>query len=147
MITIRAVDSRDIARSVELWGQLGYAATPEEYIRRLGMIAADKTHLLLAATDETGLPVGMIHAQSTPLMADAPMVTIWSLVVDENKRNENIGAALLAAAESWAKEMGFACIGLASRTTRTRAHRFYIKNGYEIEKQSYWIKKSLTKGR
>jgi len=51
-------------------------------------------------------------------------------VVDEAARSRGIGAALLEAVESRARERGCAEIRVQSNVLRERAHSFYERNGY-----------------
>ncbi|HEY3676065.1 MAG TPA: GNAT family N-acetyltransferase, partial [Candidatus Tumulicola sp.] len=55
---------------------------------------------------------------------------IAALVVDESERGNGTGAALLQAAEAWARERGVRCIRVRSNVIRADAHRFYEREKY-----------------
>jgi GNAT superfamily N-acetyltransferase len=50
---------------------------------------------------------------------------------------------LLEAAERWARARGCRRLVVATRITRERAHRFYAREGYEVNKTSYVLTKPL----
>ena len=72
-----------------------------------------------------------------------PSSLIVGLVIVEGHRSAGIGAALLAAAEAWARARGCKRLVVATRITRERAHRFYAREGYEVSKTSYFLTKAL----
>jgi GNAT superfamily N-acetyltransferase len=53
-----------------------------------------------------------------------------SVHVDERRRSQGIGAALVAAAVAWARQQGCYRVQLTSNRVRTDAHRFYELNGF-----------------
>lgn len=59
--------------------------------------------------------------------------------MDDAQRSGGIGAALLLAAEAFAREQGCAQLELSSNVARTRAHRFYERQGYR-EKRMRFVK-------
>ena len=64
-----------------------------------------------------------------------PSTAWWST---KRHRSAGIGAALVEAAEAWARERGATAIIVRSRSTRERAHRFYERIGYvESQAQSH----------
>ena len=51
-------------------------------------------------------------------------------------------SGLLAAAEAWAREHGFASMRVRSNILRERAHRFYLREGYiEKKRQAVFLKR------
>ncbi len=68
---------------------------------------------------------------------------IGGLVVDTQARRQGIGRALMAQAEVWAKEHGFAEVRLRSGLHRADAHEFYQSVGYELAKTSHMFRKSF----
>ncbi len=60
-----------------------------------------------------------------------------SVYVRGDQRGQGIGAALLAHAETYARERGCYRVQLASRNERVDAHRFYRANGYEQTSQGF----------
>jgi len=55
------------------------------------------------------------------------------LVTDETQRSKGYGATLLAFVEAKARAMGCDTLTLNSGTHRTRAHRFYFREGLHIQ--------------
>lgn len=81
---------------------------------------AEHAHLLLYQGTEIA---GYTHIQFWPLNRAA----IRIMVVDENKRNQNLGSLFLGLCEKWLKTLGIKSIHAESRKTSLR---FYTKNGY-----------------
>ncbi len=63
-------------------------------------------------------------------LEEPPFAELAGLVVADSARGIGIGAALLAAAEAWARAAGFALMRVRSNVVRERAHRFYEREGY-----------------
>ena len=59
------------------------------------------------------------------------------LVTDEGERSSGIGHALLAHLQRTARERGYSGLDLDSGTHRTRAHRFYFREGFFITSFSF----------
>lgn len=69
---------------------------------------------------------------------------IGGLVVDTKVRRQGVGRALMAQAEAWAGEHGYAEVRLRSGLHRTDAHEFYESIGYTQAKTSHMFRKSLS---
>jgi GNAT superfamily N-acetyltransferase len=57
--------------------------------------------------------------------------------VDARFRNRGIGGVLLAAAVDWARSRGCYRVQLTSNKTRTAAHRFYLRHGFEASHEGF----------
>ena len=68
---------------------------------------------------------------------------IGGLVVRDGMRGLGIGKRLCEAAEAWSREKGVSRIRVTSRSTRTDAHRFYLRDGYAEVKTSRVFEKVL----
>ena len=68
---------------------------------------------------------------------------VGGLVVDTEARRQGVGRALMAQAEVWAAEQGYAEVRLRSGLHRTEAHEFYQSIGYALTKTSHMFRKSL----
>lgn len=134
---------RDLERAASLAGQLGYPARPDELRRRLRKIQDNPWSALFVAEYE-GTVAGFvqINREAQSFVAES-RAEVASLVVDESRRGLKIGAALLAAAENWAREKGLRLVRLRSNVTRERAHRFYLRQGYAIAKSWHLFTKDL----
>ena len=71
------------------------------------------------------------------------LAEIGGLVVSGGHREEGIGEALLAACEVWAIGRGHRELRVRSNAVRERAHRFYLRHGYAVEKTSLTFHKAL----
>jgi GNAT superfamily N-acetyltransferase len=60
-----------------------------------------------------------------------------SVFVRSDMRGRNVGAALVARAEAFAREKGCYRVQLASRNERLDAHRFYRTHGYVQNSQGF----------
>ncbi|MGH8124766.1 MAG: GNAT family N-acetyltransferase [Rhodanobacteraceae bacterium] len=139
---IRAATTDDAIALAVLSGQLGYPADAAAIARRLDDIAAHGSDLVLVAIDAHGAACGFAQAQARRLLIAEPFVEVAGLVVAEAARGSGVGAALLAAVETWAAEHGFAGMRVRSNVIRARAHRFYLRNGYaEHKRQAVFVKR------
>lgn len=141
MTTIRVAMSADAEELAKLSGQLGYPADPASVLRRLDGVTAHQAGVVLVAIDRQGGLGGFAHVEPRrPLIAE-PFAELAALVVSEAARGQRIGSALLAAAEAWAREQGFADMRVRSNILRERAHRFYLREGYvEKKRQAIFLK-------
>lgn len=135
-MTIRPARPDDAPALAELTTQLGYPTTTAELAERLTPLLGAADHVVLVAADAGDRPLGWIHLTIEAGLEHAPAGGIHGLVVDEGHRGDGIGAALLAAGERWAAERGLDGMVVRSRVARERAHRFYEREGYRLEKTS-----------
>lgn len=141
---VRPARLDDAPALAALAGQLGYPSTPEEVTQRLPALAADPDAAVLVACQGPAETVeGWIHVEHKRSLLAPLAAQVMGLVVDEGRRSEGIGAALLEAGEHWARERGCHHMLVATRVTRERAHRFYARAGYELLKTSHIFQKGL----
>ncbi|MES2402985.1 MAG: GNAT family N-acetyltransferase [Pseudomonadota bacterium] len=141
MTTIRVAMPADAEELAKLSGQLGYPADAATVLRRLDGVTSHQAGVVLVAVDPQGGPAGFAHIEPRrPLIAE-PFAELAALVVSETARGQHVGSALLAAAEGWAREQGFAHMRVRSNVIRERAHRFYLREGYvEKKRQAVFLK-------
>jgi GNAT superfamily N-acetyltransferase len=139
---IRPARASDAATIARLCGELGYAATAVDIEVRRGAIEHSAEHVLLVA-EADGEVTGWLHACVAHAIEHERCVEIRGLVVDERARGQRVGAALVAAAERWARTLGIMRVRVRSRDTRERAHRFYEREGYTVVKMSKVFEKPL----
>ncbi len=139
---VRPARAEDAPALAVLAGQLGYPTTAEELGERLPEVAAGPDAVILVAADGDDVH-GWIHIELKRSLLAPLAAQVMGLVVDERRRNGGIGAALLAAGESWAREQGCRSMLVGTRVTRERAHRFYQREGYVLLKTSHFFEKGL----
>jgi len=133
----------DAAVVAELAGQLGYSRELREvadWIEGLGA-RGDRQAAFVACVDDT--VVGWIEVSLENRLQTPSFVLIGGLVVKDGMRGEGIGRRLCEEAEQWARERGTSKIRVTSRSTRPDAHRFYLRDGYEVVKTSLVFEKKL----
>jgi GNAT superfamily N-acetyltransferase len=128
---IRRAVSADVPALAALATHLGYPATPEAMGERLERIAArDDYETYVAERDGRVVGfAGVMHGLS--YVYDPPYARLLSLVVEPGERGKGTGAALVAAAERWARGRGAEQMHLTTALRREGAHRFYEGLGYE----------------
>jgi len=139
---IRVAAHSDAGELASLSGQLGYPADAATILRRLEGVASHHAGVVLVAVDPHGGLGGFAHVEPRrPLIAE-PFAELAALVVFETARRQRVGSALLAAAEAWARERGYASVHVRSNVIRERAHRFYLREGYiEKKRQAVFVKR------
>lgn len=138
-MTVREALSEDVERIADLFGQLGYATGPGRVGQQLRALREGASGQAFVVEAEGALVgVAVVHLMR-PLHVDAGWALLSALVVDAAHRGAGAGAQLLAAAERFAMEHGCAQLELSSSAARTRAHRFYERNGYR-EKRLRFLK-------
>jgi len=138
--TIRAARTGDQADLARLSTELGYPMTAEEAAERLREVADHADHALLVAESE-GRLVAWLQVSFPRIFESPRQAEIAGLVVEEGARGRGIGAALVSAAESWARERGCAVLRVRSNVIRERAHGFYRRAGFaEIKTQQVFEK-------
>ncbi|HEY6931380.1 MAG TPA: GNAT family N-acetyltransferase [Thermoanaerobaculia bacterium] len=134
----------DLADVARLSGELGYPLDELEAKRRLEALSPER-HALFVAEDG-GRVVGWIHVSAEESLADEPKSLIDALIVGEGARSRGIGRLLVAEAESWASARGHRTLRVRTRVTRERAHNFYRKAGFALDKTQHVFDKSLGGG-
>jgi GNAT superfamily N-acetyltransferase len=135
----RQTDAPAIAALVS---QLGYDTTEADVADRLGRMLARSDQQFVIAEDGDRL-LGWVHVEIAEYVESGTFAVIGGLVVDRAHRRRGIGAALMAAAEAWARQQGCSVMRLWSSTSRVPAHRFYAGLGYVNAKTQYTFVKPL----
>ncbi len=139
---IREMRHGDIEEVTKLAQQLGYPNTREEIENRFDAVSRSGDHALFVACEVDVVGWAQINREAATLLSD-PRAEITALVVDEAARGQNIGKLLLAHAERWAKGRSLHIVRLRSNVKRTDAHRFYLREGYDIQKSWHLFVKEL----
>lgn len=125
-----------------LAGELGYPTDAEQLLGRLAALSPTDAALIVAA-DAADAPIGWCQVELFRTLIEPLSALIVGLVVGDGHRSEGIGVALLEAAEGWARARDCRRMVVATRITRERAHRFYAREGYAVNKTSYFLDKPL----
>jgi len=129
-VTIRAATAADTSALSALIAQLGYSASEREVAERLASMQQEKRLVLVA--EMGGNVVGCLSTSTMRVLhRPAPVGRISMMVVDEALRGHGIGAALVRAAERALSAVGCQLVEVTSHLTRSDAHRFYERLGYE----------------
>jgi GNAT superfamily N-acetyltransferase len=142
-VTIRKARITDAGRLAELSGQLGYPATAAEIAKRMRKLRGGTRDALLVAESPAAGLVGWAHVSVTHLVEVGTRAELNGLIVAEGQRSLGAGALLLAAAEGWARRHGCPSMSVRSNVIRERAHKFYLRNGYEHYKTQKAFRKTL----
>ena len=134
--TIRPLDFTDVHAIAALLPDLGYQATAEQLVRRLGGLREWPDQEAFVAVAD-GVIVGLCHVQGVRLLASDGYVEIQALVVSAACRGQGIGRQLVAHACEWAFARGYERVRLRSGVQREAAHAFYEHLGFEKAKASY----------
>ena len=135
----RLEDAAEIAR---LSTELGYPTSADEMLPRLRDVLADPDHRVIVAAAGSALR-GWIGVERRRNLEGGGQAEIIGLVVDARARRSGVGAALAAAAEQWARGLGYACLLVRSNAARVESHPFYAKHGYLRSKTQHVYSKPL----
>jgi GNAT superfamily N-acetyltransferase len=141
-VRVRPPMPSDAVALAALAGELGYPTSAEGLLGRLAALHATDAAVFVA-TDLADVPTGWCHVEMRRTLVEPMSALIVGLVIGEGHRSAGIGAELLDAAERWARARGCKQLVVATRITRERAHRFYAREGYELNKTSYFLTKAL----
>jgi GNAT superfamily N-acetyltransferase len=143
MVAIRAMVVEDADSVAELTRQLGYERTPAQIAGWVqGLAGRERQQQVFVACmgDEV---VGWIEVALEHRLASDACGHIGGLVVKEGVRSAGIGLQLCRHVEGWVAEQGVALMRVYSRSTRERAHSFYLRDGYHMVKQSHVFEKPM----
>jgi predicted N-acetyltransferase YhbS len=141
-LLIRPIESRDAAEVCVLIQELGYERVQDQistWIESLPSRAEQQTAFVACVA---GKVVGWIEISIEQRLQSSPCTLIGGLVVKEGFRGQQIGLRLCERSEAWSWEHGISTVRVTSRSTRTGAHRFYLRNGYRPTKVSQVFEKS-----
>ena len=142
-ISIRSARGTDVTALAELSTQLGYPADAETLRERLASVRERGVGEVFVAVDAHDRVVGWTHVVPRLHLEEPPFAELAGLVVGDAARGAGVGATLLAAAEQWARQHGFAHFRVRSNVVRERAHRFYMREGYVERKRQVVLEKDL----
>src|SRR5688572_15236537 len=127
--TLRAPVPGDAPRISDLLGQLGWSVPPVAIAAELS--ASPATEVVVAESD--GVVVGLIAVTTRRQFQRAGnLITIDTLVVDEQHRSAGVGEQLVGVAVAAAERSKAQAIELVSDLRRVDARRFYERLGFQI---------------
>lgn len=130
-LTVRNATRGDAAALSSLLEALGYPATPEVVVDRLGALqTSDRTGRILVAVDGSSV-LGFLTLHLTPtLHRETAVGRITGMAVHADARSRGVGGVLVAAAEQYFREQGLGRAEVTSGPTHEPAHDFYRHLGY-----------------
>ena len=143
MTVIRPIAVEDAEAVAELVLQLGYERTPAQIADWIAALAGREHEQQAFVACVGNEVVGWIEVAVVRHLQNEPFALIGGLVVKEGYRDGGVGRRLCEEAERWAHEQGSRVMRVTSRSTRERAHAFYLRDGYIQVKMSCVFEKSL----
>ena len=112
---------------------------PADYAEKMARVLKD-ARIALAVKGDTVLGLAVYRCYENSF--DGLKFYIDDLVSDEARRSEGVGHALIGHLELVARTLGASGLVLDSGTQRTRAHKFYFREGFVIP--AFNFKKTFT---
>ncbi len=147
---IRKAQEQDIDAILDLNRQIGEIhfeqapqvfcpPSPEERAFLLAAIAAEGR--LFCVAEQEGAVVGFLTAridinETIPFLSKEPICRIGTVVVDEGRRSQGIGKALIAHCDEWGKGHGTHQIRLEVMAFNERAKALYEALGFKMLSQT-----------
>lgn len=112
---------------------------PADYATKMQRVFAQGGRMLVAVQGSAVLGVAVWRAYENTFQG--VQVYVDDLVTDETRRSSGVGHALIAGLAERAKALGATALTLDSGTQRRDAHRFYLRERFDIT--SFHFNKSL----
>jgi len=142
-IRIRRARPTDAAHLAQLTTQLGYPTTPAAVAKMLRKMKSGWPNALFVAESPSKQVIGWTHVSVAHLLETGTRAEINGLIVADGHRSLGAGALLLDAAEAWARKHGACEMSVRSKVERERAHKFYLRQGYDHYKTQKAFRKPL----
>lgn len=141
-LAIRAMTMDDADPVAALTGQLGYRRTAEAVRDWIKTLSASVDQAAFVASLD-GRILGWVEVSMQRRLQSEPLALIGGLVVAEGMRSLGVGRRLMRRAEQWGWDHDAHKVRVTSRTARTLAHRFYLREGYLETKTSLVFEKPV----
>ena len=140
MVLVRSASRSDASAIAPLLGQLGYPVDQGAFEHRFDRVATTGVDPAWVAVIEGSEPdvVGFAAGHLfRPFELDGPVAELTAIVVDEGRRGEGVGRALVTEFEEWAISAGCVRWSVATAFRRSDAHAFYERLGYQQLARKY----------
>lgn len=138
---IRPWQESDVPTLRTLALELGYPCSEEEMRTRLQQMQGS----VMVASTPAQQVMGWVHVYALHLPHLPPYAEVSALVVGQTYKRLGLGGILLNAAEDWARANGLSLLRLYSSMARAHeAHPFYLRQGYQAQKQKMLFVKNLV---
>ena len=128
------IEPQWLARAESVHRQLRPQLAPD-YLGKMLAVFASGGEMCVVARDERVVGIAVFRYFENTHVGHKFYVD--DLVTDENSRSGGVGHAMLTFLEQIAKQRGCAGMELDSGTQRTRAHKFYFREGFVIPSFSF----------
>ena len=143
-LLVRAISHEDAVAVAELSAQLGYEVSVAEAQERIEFLLAHMEAQVAFVACLNEQVVGWIEASVVHHLQSPAHALIGGLVVKDGMRSLGVGRRLCAEVENWSRSRGIFVVRVTSRSTRERAHRFYLREDYRQTKISAVFEKVLS---
>jgi GNAT superfamily N-acetyltransferase len=138
---LRPATISDAPAIASLAGELGYPCDADAMRARLAALLESRDDAVIVAVSGVAV-VGWAHVAAVRPVVDE-YAELRGLIVAESLRSRGFGAALVRAAEEWARSRGFTRLRVRSNIVRERTHAFYTRRGYATTKSQKVFDKTL----
>lgn len=140
-MNIRSGQLQDAAQIANLLEQLDYTATPSSVENKLKQLLHHPDAKIMVAVDDLDKLIGFVALHFIPQLGVAgDYCRISYFCVDWQNRSAGVGKQLEAAVVEAASQRQCDRIEVHCHQRRSRAHRFYARQGY-IEDPKYLLKR------
>ena len=141
-ITIRCAEVRDYMQISGICRtSLGYECSPELVKKRLTGLDGRRERVFAAVCDD--IVIGFVHAEKYETLYYDTLVNILGIAVSNEHKKKGIGRRLMQEVEAWALKTGAVGIRLNSGGSRSGAHEFYRRIGFDDEKMQIRFIRSI----
>ncbi|MGE3107130.1 MAG: GNAT family N-acetyltransferase [Phycisphaerales bacterium] len=130
---IREASTHDATVIAGLSVQLGYPASVPETSDRIEACIRREGEALIVY-ERAGVVVAWLEVQRRHAMESGEWAEIVGMVVDERRRGEGIGTAMVEWAKDWTRQQGLTRLRVRTNQRRTDAAAFYERRGFVLTK-------------
>ena len=130
-----------LIKSQEVFRQLRphLSADRDEFIKQIRNVCQTGPARLLIAKNNEGKVLGLAVYRLSNTIKYSAHIYCDDLVTDENQRSSGVGRALINGMKNEGNKLGLNRIALDSGCQRGRAHRFYHREGFDIDQFEFSI--------